>query len=115
MVYSRQRYGLSHIEFIRDLSALGQPVMLGGGRNPAVLNRQNGSNKESPKHAGEGHGGEEDHLAAAAEIIRVTDRTVRRWREPIEENGYSGLADRRKGKPSAKRIPLVTAEQVFCL
>ena len=34
----------------------------------------------------------------AAEIIGVRDRTMRRWRERLEEDGYSGLADRRKGK-----------------
>jgi len=51
----------------------------------------------------------------AAEIIGVTDRTMRRWRERLEEEGYSGLADRRKGKPSAKRIPLATAVKVLCL
>ena len=51
----------------------------------------------------------------AAEIIGVTDRTMRRWRERIEQEGYSGLADRRKGKPSAKRVPLKTAEQVLRL
>ena len=39
----------------------------------------------------------------AAEIIGVSDRTMRRWRERIEEEGYSGLADRRKGKPSGRR------------
>src|ERR1022692_2066241 len=33
----------------------------------------------------------------AAEIIGVTDRTMRRWRERLEEGGYSGLGDRRKG------------------
>jgi transposase len=27
----------------------------------------------------------------AAEIIGVTDRTMRRWRERLEEHGYSGL------------------------
>src|SRR5689334_12450919 len=52
---------------------------------------------------------------AAAEIIGVTDRTMRRWRERLEEGGYSGLADRRKGKPSAKRIPLATVEKVLAL
>src|SRR5664279_4920936 len=52
---------------------------------------------------------------AAAEIIGVTDRTMRRWRERLEEGGYSGLADRRKGKPSAKRIPLATVEKVLGL
>jgi transposase len=52
---------------------------------------------------------------AAAEILGVTDRTMRRWRERIEAEGYNGLADRRKGKPSAKRIPLATVERVLGL
>ena len=51
----------------------------------------------------------------AAEIIGVTDRTMRRWRERLEKEGYSGLSDRRKGKPSEKRVPLATAEQVLRL
>jgi transposase len=51
----------------------------------------------------------------AAEIIGVSDRTMRRWRERLETDGYSGLADRRKGKPSAQRIPLATAEEVLRL
>ena len=37
---------------------------------------------------------------AAAEIIGVSDRTMRRWRERFEENGYDGLMDRRRGKPA---------------
>src|ERR1039457_3953477 len=52
---------------------------------------------------------------AAAEIIGVSDRTMRRWRERMEEGGYTGLADRRKGKPSAQRIPLATVEEVLGL
>lgn len=51
----------------------------------------------------------------AAEIIGVTDRTMRRWRERLEAEGYSGLVDRRKGKPSDKRIPLARVEQVLGL
>jgi transposase len=51
----------------------------------------------------------------AAEIIGVCDRTMRRWRERMEEHGYSGLADRRKGKVSRRRVPLATAEQVLGL
>jgi transposase len=51
----------------------------------------------------------------AAEIIGVSDRTMRRWRERLQEHGYSGLADRRKGKPSDKRVPLEVAEEVFQL
>jgi transposase len=52
---------------------------------------------------------------AAAEILGVTDRTMRRWRDRLETDGYSGLADRRKGKPSGKRIPLATVEKVLGL
>jgi transposase len=51
----------------------------------------------------------------AAEIIGVTDRTMRRWRERLEADGYSGLADRRKGQPSDKRVPLATAAEVLRL
>jgi transposase len=51
----------------------------------------------------------------AAEIIGVTDRTMRRWRERLEEGGYSGLGDRRKGKPSPRRIALAMVEQVLRL
>ena len=52
---------------------------------------------------------------AAAEIIGVTDRTMRRWRGRLEEFGYSGLADRRKGKASTHGNPLATAEEVLRL
>jgi len=51
----------------------------------------------------------------AAEIIGVTDRTMRRWRERLEEHGYDGLGDRRKGRPSPKRVPLAVVEEVLCL
>jgi len=51
----------------------------------------------------------------AAEIIGVTDRTMRRWRERLEAEGYSGLVDRRKGKPSQKRVPLAKVEEVLRL
>jgi hypothetical protein len=40
---------------------------------------------------------------------------MRRWRERLEADGYSGLADRRKGKASDKRVPLATAEKVLAL
>jgi transposase len=51
----------------------------------------------------------------AAEIIGISDRTMRRWRERFEEEGYKGLADRRKGKPSFRRVPLKTVEEVLRL
>ena len=51
----------------------------------------------------------------AADIIGVSDWTMRRWRERLQEHGYSGLADRRKGKASPKRVPLKTVEEVLRL
>jgi transposase len=51
----------------------------------------------------------------AAEIIGVTDRTMRRWRERYQKHGYSGLWDYRKQSPSPKRIPVATLEQVLQL
>ena len=51
----------------------------------------------------------------AAEVIGVTDRTMRRWRERLEAEGYSGLVDRRKAKPSDKRVPMAKVEEVLRL
>ncbi len=51
----------------------------------------------------------------AAEIIGVSDRTMRRWRERLEEHGYDGLTDRRKGKQSQRRVPVKTCEEVLRL
>ena len=51
----------------------------------------------------------------AAEIIGISDRHMRRWRERYEEFGYDGLFDRRRGKPSPKRVPMQTVEQVLGL
>ena len=51
----------------------------------------------------------------AAEIIGITDRTMRRWRERYEEHGYSGLWDYRKRQPSPKRVPVEDLEQVLRL
>ena len=35
----------------------------------------------------------------AAEIIGISDRSMRRWRERYEEHGYDGLFDRRVVNP----------------
>ena len=52
---------------------------------------------------------------AAAEIIGVSDRTMRRWRERFEANGYDGLMDQRKGKPASQRVELKIVEEVLRL
>jgi len=51
----------------------------------------------------------------AAEILGISDRHMRRWRERYVEEGYNGLLDRRRGKPSRRRVPLATVEKVFGL
>src|ERR1700684_2109407 len=49
----------------------------------------------------------------AAEIVGITDRQMRRWRERYEEFGFRGLFDRRRGKPSPKRVPMAMVERVL--
>ena len=51
----------------------------------------------------------------AAEILGITDRSMRRWKRRYETYGYDGLLDRRQGKPSPKRVPLEEAEEVLRL
>jgi transposase len=52
---------------------------------------------------------------AAAEILGVSDRTMRRWRDRLDKHGYVGLADRRKGKPSPQRIAVATMQEMLRL
>jgi transposase len=49
----------------------------------------------------------------AAEIIGISDRQMRRWRERYEEGGFRALFDRRRGKPSPKRVPMAVVERVL--
>jgi transposase len=51
----------------------------------------------------------------AAEIMGISDRHMRRWRERYEKEGYNGLFDRRRGKPSSRRVAMATVERVFAL
>ena len=51
----------------------------------------------------------------AAEIIGLSDRSLRRWRRRYEDYGYDGLLDRRRGRPSPKQVPVATVEEVLRL
>jgi transposase len=51
----------------------------------------------------------------AAEILGISDRHMRRWRERYVEEGYNGLLDGRRGKPSRRRVPVATVEKVFAV
>src|SRR5437899_9156005 len=51
----------------------------------------------------------------AAEIMGISDRHMRRWRERYEEFGYDGLFDRRRRKPSPQRVPMALVEEILGL
>jgi transposase len=51
----------------------------------------------------------------AAEILGISDRHMRRIRERYLEEGYNGLLDRRRGKPSSRRVPMATVEKMLAL
>jgi transposase len=51
----------------------------------------------------------------AAEILGISDRSMRRWKQRYEEHGYDGLFDRRRQRPSPRRVPLETVEEVLRL
>src|SRR5258705_4727926 len=51
----------------------------------------------------------------AAEILGISDRQMRRWHERYEEFGFRGMFDRRRGKPSPKKVPLAVVEKVLGL
>jgi transposase len=51
----------------------------------------------------------------AAEILGISDRQMRRWKRRYEQRGYDGLFDRRRKKPSPKRVPLEKVRQVLTL
>jgi transposase len=49
----------------------------------------------------------------AAEILGMSERTFRRWRDRHEAEGLEGLFDRRLGKASARRVPADEIEWVL--
>ena len=51
----------------------------------------------------------------AAEIIGVSPRTMRRWKQRYEKYGYDGLFDRRTQRPSPKRVPPQELERILQL
>src|SRR5512134_712527 len=53
--------------------------------------------------------------AEAAEILGMSERTFRRWRERYDEQGLDGLLDRRLGKASARRVPIDQVNRVLTL
>ena len=98
------------VQATHDLSALKKRRgrSWGVGNPKAKPRRRSGVDEETTRRAVEGHG---EKWWEAAEIAGVTDRTLRRWRERLEADRYSGLADRRKSRASEKRVPLATRDK----
>jgi len=46
----------------------------------------------------------EIHWFRAADILGMSARTLRRWRERYEQYGYVGLVDKRRQSPSVRRV-----------
>ncbi len=51
----------------------------------------------------------------AAEIIGISCRQMRRWKDRYEKYGYDGLYDRRKKMPSPKRAPFEEVQKLLRL
>jgi transposase len=51
----------------------------------------------------------------AAEILGISGRQMLRWQTRFKHEGYGGLFDRRRGRPSPRRVPLATVEEVLRL
>jgi transposase len=54
--------------------------------------------------------GGELSMMEAGELLGVSERQFRRYRDRYEEEGLEGLVDRRLGKPSARRVPSADAQ-----
>src|ERR1700733_14443015 len=50
----------------------------------------------------------------AAELLGISERTFRRWRDPHRETGLAGLDDRRLA-PSLRRAPVAEIERMLGL
>jgi transposase len=49
-------------------------------------------------------------MLEAGELLGMSERQFRRYRDRYEEDGTQGLVDRRVGKPSPKRVPAADAD-----
>jgi transposase len=54
-------------------------------------------------------------MLEAGELLGMSERQFRRYRDRYEEEGQAGLVDRRLGKPSQKRVPDDARERMLAL
>jgi hypothetical protein len=58
---------------------------------------------------------EEDHVVAGGRDSGHQRPAYAALAERYEAEGYHGLFDRRRGRPSSRRVPLATVEKIFAL
>jgi transposase len=51
----------------------------------------------------------------ASELLGISERSFRRWRDRLRDEGPAGLRDRRIGKPSTRRAAIVEIERMLGL
>src|SRR3954452_15104105 len=54
-------------------------------------------------------------MMEAGELLGMSERQFRRYRDRYEEAGEDGLVDRRLGKPSARRVPEQELQRMLAL
>src|SRR5258708_12478130 len=54
-------------------------------------------------------------MMEAGELLGVSERQFRRYRDRYEEDGLEGLVDGRLGKPSPKRVPAAEKDGMLAL
>jgi transposase len=84
------------------------------GRHGFLHEGRDGAGDEGAGSAVAGDG-EENHVVSGGRDPGHQRSAHARWRERYEEFGYDGLFDRRRGRPSPKRVPLAQVEQVLGL
>ena len=48
----------------------------------------------------------------SAEILGMSERTLRRWERHYEQYGYDGLFDRRRDRPNPKDVSVEVGDEV---
>lgn len=57
----------------------------------------------------------EIHWFRAADILGISPRTLRRWREGLGKYGYRGLLDQRRRTPSPHKVSVIELERILRL
>src|SRR5438094_1437352 len=103
---------ICRLEIASDLSALRAARVADHGKHGGLLEGRDGAGDESAGSDFTGDG-ETDHLVAGGGDRRHQRPLDAAWREGYQEFGYDGLFDKRRGKASARRVPMALAEQVL--